>query len=103
MTKEEINRYLLSNINLVSLGSAAYATNLTKEQIRAKWKFMRENNMELPAPPKELDSDLKYVYIPQLRANVRLKEGTTPEEYIARVTKFKTAHHYNKGAKKKEK
>jgi len=102
MTTQAIENYLITNINRVSLGLASNVTGLTKEQIRAKWKHIRDNNITLPEAPKELDTNIKYVYIPKLRAKVKLKPGTTPEEYIARVTKFQTAHHYNQGAKKKK-
>jgi len=103
MTLQEINNYLILNINSVSLGLAANVTHLTREQVRAKWKHIRENNITLSDAPKELDADVEYVYIPKLKAKVRLKAGTTPEEYMDRVTKFKTAYHFNKNVKKKDK
>ena len=105
MTKELREAYLRENINRVSIGTAAYVTGLHRETIRRKWGIMRDSlgPEELPPPPKELDTDVAYVFIPALKARVRLKKGVTPEMYMARVVGDRIATNFNQGARKEKK
>ena len=105
MTKELREAYLRDNINRVSMGTAAYVTGLHKETVRRKWGLMRDSIKpeDLPSPPKELDTDVAYVFIPELRAKVRLKKGVTPEMYLARVASDRVGFNFTQGQRRKEK
>ena len=105
MTKELREAYLRENINRVSMGTAAYVTGLHRETIRRKWRVMKDSIKpeDLPPPPKELDTDVAYVFIPALKARVRLKEGVTPEMYMERVAIDRVAFNFTQGQRRKEK
>lgn len=104
MIRKTREAYLKRNINKVSVGVAAHETGLTKETVRRKWRALKEaiKPEDLPAQPKELDTDVKYVFIPELRAKVRLKKGVTPEMYLARIAESRVNYNHTEGQPRRE-
>jgi len=101
MDKKQRDRYLKDNYGKVSAGLAAKFTGLAKSTVLSKWRAMRDAT-KVYENPKELLYEGRYVFIPQLKAKVKLHKGQTAEDYLTKLNSYNRLPSYSTGVKETE-
>jgi len=100
MDKEQREIYLRDNYGRVSIGMASKVTGLPKQTIQRKWAALKDSPDFVVPEPLEPKYEGEYVFIPKLRAKVKLRKGQTVESYLAKLGVHGMMVRYSTGAKK---
>jgi len=102
MDKEQREIYLKDNYGRVSLGMASKVTGLPKQTIQRMWTKLKDSPTFVAPKSLEPDYEGEYVFIPKLRAKVKLHKGQTVEDYLAKLNVHGMMVDYGKKTEKIE-
>lgn len=89
MEKTERELYLKRNYGRVSLALASRETGLQRNEIRRKWRELKYNPKFVDTTITENDYAGTYVFIPSLRARVKIRKGHSVKQYLAKLESHK--------------
>lgn len=85
MTRKQANKFIVDNADTMFTVDIARATGFNKNVVIRKVSELRYKQGGKPKIKKEIKYQGKYVYVQQLRARVKIREGSSVEEYLTQL------------------